>query len=93
MAPSSLHVVEPDQPDPRSRHDVIAMTRVSQANVVQRRTAESRRQGLDPKRHLITVPSPGPVLSRRDALIDRARIKRYDDAQLHLRLHEVWGLE
>lgn len=62
-----------------------------QANLVTLRVAESRRHGPASTSYDIDVPPPGVVAHFRETLVDPKRLAQYDDAELHLRLHEVWG--
>ena len=39
----------------------------------------------------IRTPSPGPVRSMREALLDRETVKSYEPAEILLRLRQVWG--
>ncbi len=91
MAGQSLTVVDPNKPTPRLAEDVVAMGAVVQANVVQFRNAECKRTCRTASEHDIQVPSPGSIAKCRGALIDWRVIKGYSDAEIHLRLHEVWG--
>lgn len=67
------------------------MAVVAQANVVQLRCAALKRKGCPPSIAQAGPPPPGVVRAFRDALIDFRRIRDYNDAELQLRLHEVWG--
>lgn len=62
-----------------------------QANLVQLRVAQARQAGIAVADHPIRTPSPGGVRRFRETLIDRSTIKDYDDAELLLRLREIWG--
>ncbi len=91
MTDSPLTVIDPNKPVPRAAEDVVAMGAAVQANVVQMRNAECKRQGKKVMSHDIKVLSPGSVIRFRESLIDWRAIKGYTEAELHLRLHESWG--
>lgn len=76
---------------PRSAADVRAMAVAIQANLVQLKVAESKRQGSSSTAHDVAVRPPGVVRRFRETLIDRGLVAEYSDQALHLRLHEVWG--
>ncbi len=62
-----------------------------QANLVTLVVAESKRQGKKPNQHEIKTAAPGAVKHFRETLIEPAVIAAYSDAELHLRLREIWG--
>ena len=62
-----------------------------QANLVTLKVAESRRHGQASTSCDMDVPPPGVVARFRETLVDPNRLAQYDDVELHLRLHEVWG--
>lgn len=89
--PLELPVHDDRRPALRSVRDVRDMAVAVQANLVQLKVADARRQGIAPIDHAIVVASPGPVRRFRETLIDRDVIRRYSETELPLRLHEVWG--
>jgi len=72
---------------PRPRDDAAAMAVVTQANLVQLQVAAGKRFGAAPP----TLASPGAVTKFRSALIDWRDVKNYSQAELTLRIHEIWG--
>lgn len=62
-----------------------------QANLAQLRTTQAKRMGIAPTAHDIQTPSPGAVHGYRETLIDWKALKGYSDADLALRLREIWG--
>jgi hypothetical protein len=62
-----------------------------QANLVTLVVAESKRRGNPPAQHEIKVAAPGAVKHFRETLIDPKAIAAYGDAELHLRMREIWG--
>jgi len=91
MAIVTNNVGDAGVPSPRDVDDVVAMAIAVQANVVQLRTAASKRATQAGKGPEIQVPSPGAVIGHREALIDRRRIKAYSDDEICIRLHGAWG--
>ncbi len=88
----SVHIVEPSaKPRARTADDVAAMAVAVQANLVTLKVADARRQEIDPARHDLPVPAPGPVLRFRETLLDREAVRHYSDVERRLRLHEIWG--
>lgn len=62
-----------------------------QANLVTLVVADAKRRGIKPAEHEIKVSAPGAVKHFRETLIDPKTIATYSDAELHLRLREIWG--
>jgi hypothetical protein len=62
-----------------------------QANLVQLKVTDARRQGISPSEHPIQIPSPGFVPRFRETLLDHHRLRDYPPELLHLRLREFWG--
>jgi hypothetical protein len=67
------------------------MAVVVQANLVQLKVLDARRRGIAADEHELSVKSPGAVVRFREALLDPHVLAGYSDAELQLRLHEVWG--
>lgn len=82
---------ETNPPIGRELGEVTAAATAAQANVVQLRTADTKRRRPEPSDHEIRTPSPGAVVLHREMLIDHRRIREYTDAELALRLREAWG--
>lgn len=62
-----------------------------QANLYALKVAASRLEGVDPSGHAISVASPGAVKRFRETLIEPAHLKAYSEAEVQLRLREIWG--
>ena len=75
---------------PRSVDDIAATAQAVQANVVALRVAWCKRMH-QADLHDIKTPAPGPVLRRREVLIDRHVIKDYSPEEILIRLRQVWG--
>ncbi len=86
-----MPVVYRDHPGPRTTADIRDLAIAIQANLVQLKVADARRRKIDPSDHEIQVVSPGPVIRCREILISRTHIAAYNDTELQLRMHEVWG--
>lgn len=67
------------------------MGAATQANLVTLVVADAKRRGIKPDQHDIRVKPPGAVKHFRETLIDPKAIAAYSDAELHLRLREIWG--
>ena len=76
---------------PRKRADISAAALAVQANVVSLWVSCRRRNALDAARQAIRTPPPGPIRRFREILIDRRVIKSMSDAEVAMRLRQVWG--
>lgn len=76
---------------PRSVTEIADAAHAVQANVVTLKTAFQRRANRPSDDHDIRTPAPGPVRRARELLLDLPVIKRYTDAEIQLRLRQVWG--
>lgn len=83
--------VPSNSPALRNTHDIHALGKAVQANLVQLRVEATRRDGASSVLQELVVCSPGAITHHRAALIDRHVIRAYSDDELHLRLHEQWG--
>lgn len=76
---------------PRKRADISAAALAVQANVVSLWVSCRRRNAPDAAREAIRTPPPGPVRMFREILIDHRVIKSMSDAEVAMRLRQVWG--
>src|SRR5262247_4111346 len=75
----------------RTPQEAWAMGVAVQANLMTLVVADAKRRGIKPEQHDIIVRAPGAVKHFRETLIDPKTIAGYSDAELHLRLREIWG--
>lgn len=76
---------------PRSPAQIAAVAQATQANLAALKVAWQRSGGGDAINDDIRTPSPGPVSSAREILIDRNVIKSYSSDEVLIRLRQVWG--
>lgn len=86
-----LHVHDPNRPWARSVEDVREQGVITQENLARLRDEEAARLGTPPSKHDITVAHPARIDANHASLISVETIQGYSDAELRLRLHEIWG--
>jgi hypothetical protein len=62
-----------------------------QANLMTLMVADAKRRGIKPSEHDIKVCAPGAIKHFRETLLDPKALAHYSDAELHLRMREIWG--
>lgn len=86
-----LHVHDPNRPWARPAEELREQGVIAQENLARLRDEEAVRLGVPPAKHDITVAHPARFDAHHASLISVETVHGYTDAELHLRLHEVWG--
>lgn len=76
---------------PRSVTEIAEAAHAVQANVVTLKNTMQRRLNQPTDDHDIKTPAPGPVRRARGMLLALDVIKAYSDAELQIRLRQIWG--
>lgn len=86
-----LHVHDPNRPWARPAEELREQGVIAQENLARMRDEEAVRLGVPPAKHDITVAHPARWDANHRSLVAIETIRGYTAAELHLRLHEVWG--